>query len=93
MLYLIDHYIRREPDPQEYPAYQADNYGYITATLEDNPYLSPDYEKTELSGLSAARYRQLRYGDWTSIAGQYFTEFSEQIHITEDPYRLVPVSA
>jgi hypothetical protein len=91
MLYLIDAYIRREPDPQEYPTYQADLYGYITATLEDNPALSPDYERTELSGLSAARYRQLRHGDWTSIAGQYFSEFCDEFHITTDPSRAVPV--
>jgi hypothetical protein len=90
-LYLIDHYIRREPDREEYPAYQADNYAYITATLEDNPFLAPDYEKTELSGLSAARYKQLRYGDWTSVAGQYFSEFCEELHITEDPNRSIPV--
>jgi hypothetical protein len=91
MLYLIDHYIRRQPDREEYPTYQADNYDYITGTLEDNPFLAPDYEKTELSGLSSARYKQLRYGDWTSVAGQYFSEFCEELHITDDPNRAVPV--
>lgn len=87
MLYLIDHYIRRTPDPEEYPTYDAANYGYIGATLEDNPALSPTYEKTELSGLSRARYRQLRHGDWTALAGQFFEEFDESIHVTEDPSR------
>jgi hypothetical protein len=90
MLYLIDTYIRREPDPQEYPSYQPDLYGFITATLEDNPFLDPDYERTELSGLSAARYKQLRWGDWTSVVGQFF-DFSEEFHITDDPMRGVPV--
>src|SRR6188768_327994 len=87
MLYLIDHYIRRAPDPEEYPTYQAENYGYIGAMLEDNPFLSPTYEKTELSGLSRARYKQLRFGDWTAFAGLFFDQLDESIHVTTDPYR------
>jgi len=80
MLTLSDFYITRTPDPKEFPHYNADVHGYIRATLEDNPYLPEDYAAKNLSGLSAARYRQLRHGDWTVFTGQFF-EFDQALHV------------
>jgi hypothetical protein len=78
MLTLIDHYITRQPDPLDFPDYNASQYGFIHATLEDNPYLKEDYAETTLSGLSAARYQQLRFGDWTVFTGSFFGELSDR---------------
>jgi hypothetical protein len=75
MLYLSDTYITKAPDPLEYPAYDANVHGYIHATLDDNPYLPVNYAEKNLSGLTAARYQQLRHGDWTVFAGQFFSEW------------------
>ena len=83
MLTLIDHYIKRDPDPDEFPAYNRDMHGFIHATLDDNPYLSEDYAARTLGGLTAARYKQLRYGDWTVTAGQFFSAFTSETHIVE----------
>jgi hypothetical protein len=82
MLTLEDFYITKKPDPREYPTYNPDIHGYILATLEDNPYLPEDYAEKNLSGLSAARYRQLRYGDWSVFVGQFF-EFDTNAHVRE----------
>ena len=76
MLYLSDTYITKQPDPIDYPEYDPDVHGYIHATLDDNPYLPEDYAQKNLSGLTAARYQQLRHGDWTVFSGQFFSEWS-----------------
>jgi hypothetical protein len=84
MLTLSDFYITKSPDPQDYPKYDPTIHGYIRATLEDNPYLAPNYAQQNLNGLSAARYAQLRYGDWSVFTGQYF-EFTPSIHVAALP--------
>lgn len=81
MLYLSDMYITKDPDPEEYREYDPSLYGYISATLDDNPYLAEDYERKHLSGLSAARYKQLRHGDWSVFAGQFFSSYDPSIHV------------
>jgi phage terminase large subunit len=81
MAQLIDFYIKREPDHDEYPHYRPDEFGYITGTLDDNPYLPEDYEAKSLSHLSAARYRQLRHGDWTALVGEFFAQYDESRHV------------
>jgi hypothetical protein len=81
MMYLVDHYIRKEPDPAEYPHYNAEMHGHIPATLRDNPYLPEDYATKNLSGLSAARYKQLAHGDWTVLTGQFFDAFDPSVHV------------
>ena len=83
MRYLIDHYITRTPDLEEYPRYVARIHGFIPATRFDNPYLSENYMSETLSGLSAARFKQLAYGDWTVYAGQFFSSFSSATHVVE----------
>lgn len=79
---LIEHYITKDPDPLDFPEYNASIHGFIHATLDDNPYLREDYASRNLSGLSAARYKQLRHGDWTSLVGQFFEAFDSSIHVT-----------
>jgi len=72
MSYLIDMFIRHAPDPIRYPTYNAAMFGSLSSTLDDNPYLDEHYEAENLAHLDASRYRQLRHGDWTAIAGQFF---------------------
>lgn len=77
---FMDH----QPDTEAYPAlardYRPAEWQYIHATLDDNPYLDPDYERLSLSGLRRARYAQLRHGDWDAAEGQFFDMFSAQTH-------------
>lgn len=72
MMYLVDHYIRRKPDADRYPQYDPAQFGSLSSTLEDNPFLDEAYAVESLAHLDASRYRQLRHGDWTAIAGQFF---------------------
>jgi len=82
MRYLIQMYINKNPDPEEFPKYDPNEFGHLHCTLEDNPALDASYDQKTLSGLSAARYKQLRYGDWSALAGQFFESFSPEIHLT-----------
>ncbi len=87
MLYLVDHYINRAPDPAEYPNYNAAIHGFIPSSLEDNPYLSENFAAETLSGLSAARYKQLRHGDWSVWSGQFFSSYDATLHVTSAEVR------
>jgi Terminase-like family. len=78
-LYLKDFYIDRKPDPEEYPDYDPNDYGYIPGRLTDNPYLDVRYEK-RLKQLGATRRRQLLAGDWSVFDGQFFA-FDSSIHV------------
>lgn len=82
MLTLIDHYITKNPDPAEFPAYNPEIHGFIHATLDDNPYLPENYASTTLSGLSSTRYKALRWGDWTVRVGGFFESFESDVHVT-----------
>lgn len=59
---------------------------YIPAKLEDNPSMTeddPGYED-KLSGLgNDALVKAMRDGDWNVVAGAFFTEFSEAMHVVE----------
>ena len=81
---LRDLFISHTPDTERYPAlaktYDPAKWLYMKATLDDNPYIDPDYESLSLTGLRKARYEQLRYGDWDAAEGQFFEEFSARTH-------------
>lgn len=78
-------FIDRLPDVEQYPAmaktYKPEQWGYLHATLDDNPYIDPDYEELALSGLRKARYAQLRHGDWDAAEGTFFEMFSKASHV------------
>lgn len=91
MRYLVEFYITKDPDIDDYPQYKPQHFAAIYGTLEDNPYLEEDYESKNLSMLSAARYKQLRHGDWSVIAGQFFDKFSALTHVRTVPLAEVVV--
>lgn len=76
--WLRDMFIDHRPDFERYPAlkakYRPDQWVYIPARLDDNPYQDPEYGDT-LAVLSAVRYRQLAEGDWDVFAGAFFGEW------------------
>jgi len=80
--YILSTYVKKKPDPDLFPHYDPSQYGHISCTLEDNPALPESYEATALTGLSAARYQQLRHGDWSVIAGMFFENWDSTIHLT-----------
>ena len=79
---LIDHYITKDVDREEVADYDPSHYGFFGAKLEDNPYLPESYQKTQFMGLSIARYNQLRHGDWTVSAGNFFHNFDVSMHVS-----------
>lgn len=61
-----------------------DDYVFIKALVQDNTALmqqDPAYER-ELESLPEDLKRAWLYGDWNVFAGQYFTEWREEIHVT-----------
>lgn len=84
---LKSFFIEKQPDIEQYPAmaktYKPEQWGYVHATLDDNPYIDPDYEQLSLSGLRKARYAQLRHGDWDAAEGTFFEMFGKHTHVRE----------
>lgn len=84
---LRDVFMTRTVDPETYPALAAsfnpDQWVYIPATIDDNPYLDPSYETLALAGLRRARYQQLRFGDWDAADGQFFEMLSARTHVRD----------
>lgn len=72
-LWVKDFFIDKAPDPTKYPRYRPDDWTFVGAHLDDNPYIDPDYRDT-LENLPEARRRQLLYGDWNVFDGQFFGE-------------------
>lgn len=82
--YLVDMFIDHAPDFEKFPQlredYKPEDWVYIEATLDDNPYLEPDYAEKRLANLTGVRYQQLRYANWKTFDGQFFTQWREQIN-------------
>lgn len=84
-------FISREYKKGENP----DDYTFIPATVDDNPYLlesSPDY-KAALELLPEDIMRAHRYGDWDALAGTFFPEFCADMeqpvcHVETAPSRI-----
>lgn len=72
---FIDRSFRSSENPNEY--------SFISASVYDNEVLlreNPDYPK-QLESLPDELRRAWLYGDWGVFAGQYFPEFSRDLHV------------
>lgn len=83
---LLDFFVDHTPDFDLCPAlkteYRPEQWEYIPATLDDNPYIDPDY-LTTLAVLPKWRYEQLRHGDWRVFSGQFFSQWRENHHVRD----------
>lgn len=64
---------------------KPENYTFIPSTVYDNQFLmenNPEYVEN-LENLPEMRKRAMLYGDWDAFEGQYFPEFSRDIHVIE----------
>ena len=62
---------------------RAEDYAFIKARVYDNPYMlknSPDYVR-KLENLPPERRKAMLLGDWDIYEGQYFSEFSREVHV------------
>ena len=77
---LLDLFVTHEPDFEQFPAlrkiYKPEQWRYIKALLDDNPWRDPDYEES-LAILEPARYEQLRWGAEFITDGQFFGDWRE----------------
>lgn len=83
---LLDFFIDHAPDHERYPnlagRYRPEDWQYIPATLDDNPYLGSAYEQS-LAVLRPWRFQQLRHGDWRVFMGQFFAQFNDRRHVKD----------
>ena len=81
---LLDFFIDHTPDFDERPQlkekYKAEEWAFVPALLDDNPYMDPAYEAA-LAVEKPHRYQQLRYGNFRVFAGQFFPSWHETRHV------------
>lgn len=76
-------FIDREYRNKERP----EDYAFIKSLVYENKFLmenSPDYVRV-LENLPEDRRKAMLYGDWDIFEGQYFSEFSRDVHVC-DPF-------
>lgn len=82
----VDHFITKAVSLVDNPRYDPANYQFIPSLLYDN-YFMMDADGTfttyesRLYMLDPDRRRQLLEGDWSSIVGQFFQQFTEETHV------------
>lgn len=77
-LWLKRRYIDKDIRPDEDPAYRPEDYEFIPARLEDNPYLPDEYRTRLLALPSEALRRAYLYGEWDAFEGQEFQEWAQE---------------
>lgn len=83
---LVEHFITKTVDRRKNEKYKPERYQFIQAALFDNPhYMDADGTfETYIERLwmyTAARRKQLLDGDWTSVVGQFFQQFTAESHV------------
>jgi len=79
------YWIDRDVEQDEDPTYNADDYAYIPATLDDNPHINQEEYERMLMRLPPDLARAYRHGDWDVYQGQFFPEFRKSTHVQELP--------
>lgn len=59
---------------------EAEQFHFVRATAQDNPFLDPSYVKS-LESLPEKKRRAFLDGDWDAMEGQFFTEFDREKHV------------
>lgn len=70
-------WIDRVFDPGEK---ESNQFSYLRATVDDNPYVDPSY-LVALESLPEKMRKALREGSWDIFEGQFFTEFNREKHV------------
>lgn len=78
-LFLKARFLTKQVDLTDDPAYDPNDHEFIPAFVADNAYLGEAYTLRLLS-LPAAEREAYLYGNWDSFAGQYFDEWSTNLH-------------
>lgn len=80
-------FITKNRDRVKYPSYNPDEYLFISAHLEDNPYVAEGYADF-IADLPEAKREMYRFGRRDIFPGQYFTSFVHPLriqHVTVAP--------
>lgn len=63
---------------------------FVPGTIDDNRFIDPDYRR-KLEENVGWKLQAYRYGDWEIAAGQFFTNWREDIHVVK-PFPILSAS-
>src|SRR5439155_22519823 len=73
-------FVQKNPDAVKYPDYEAADYHFVYAHLEDNPYVSPQYVKN-LARMAPEKREMYRFGRRDVYPGQFFQTWNPTAHV------------
>ncbi len=73
-------FVSKTRDPKKYPKYRPEDYFYMPASMNDNPYLDDGYEDF-IGDLGKEKRAMYRHGDRSVFPGQFFPSFDKTIHV------------
>jgi phage terminase large subunit len=62
---------------------EPEEFGYVPAKVDDNPYVDPSYVRS-LESLPDRLRKALREGSWDIAEGQFFTDFDRTVHVVDE---------
>ena len=83
-LWLKSRFLDQTVPAEEDRNYDPELYAFVSAKVEDNAHVNPEYASF-LDSLPDDERRAYREGDWDVFAGQYFRELRREIHSFEFP--------
>jgi hypothetical protein len=69
--WVHEFFVTHDVDREQFPEYDAKQWGFVQGWLDDNPYIEPGYRQT-LMNLPPILRRQWLDGDWNAFEGQFF---------------------
>jgi len=69
--WVHEFFVTHDVDREQFPEYDARQWGFVQGWLDDNPYIEPGYRQT-LMNLPPILRRQWLDGDWNAFEGQFF---------------------
>lgn len=89
-MWLYRYYIAKDVTPEDDPSYKAADYEFIPAEILDNPHVNLAEQEVRLNALpSEALRRMYRDGDWLSVEGQFFTDWTPKNRETGEAWHVI----
>jgi hypothetical protein len=80
--FVNEFFIKKAPNPKDFPHYNPDDHHFIKSQLDDNPWCDPRYVN-KLANMSYARREMFRYGRRDIFEGQFFPGWDITKHVTQ----------
>lgn len=89
-MWLYRYYIAKDVTADDDPSYVVSDYDFIPAEMADNPHVNLAEQQLRLNSLPSEALRKMyRDGDWLSVEGQFFTDWTPKDRETAKGWHVI----